>query len=30
MLPDERGVFTEIYRREWMPGDPAVQWNFVR
>ena len=30
MLPDERGVFTEIYRREWMPGDPALQWNFVR
>jgi dTDP-4-dehydrorhamnose 3,5-epimerase len=30
MFPDDRGVFSEIYRREWMPGDAAVQWNFVR
>jgi len=29
-LPDERGTFTEIYRREWVPGEPAVQWNLVR
>jgi dTDP-4-dehydrorhamnose 3,5-epimerase len=29
-IPDERGVFTEIYRGEWMPGEPAVQWNFIR
>ena len=27
---DERGTFTEIYRREWIPGEPAVQWNLVR
>jgi dTDP-4-dehydrorhamnose 3,5-epimerase len=30
MLPDERGTFTEIYRREWAPSEPAVQWNLVR
>lgn len=30
MLPDERGIFTEIYRREWISGEPAVQWNLVR
>jgi len=30
MLPDERGTFTEIYRREWIPGEPAVQWNLIR
>ena len=30
MFPDERGIFAEIYRREWMPGEPAVQWNLVR
>ncbi|HET7451104.1 MAG TPA: dTDP-4-dehydrorhamnose 3,5-epimerase family protein [Thermoanaerobaculia bacterium] len=29
-LPDARGVFAEIYRREWIEGSPAIQWNFVR
>jgi len=29
-MPDERGSFTELYRREWLPGSPAVQWNLIR
>jgi dTDP-4-dehydrorhamnose 3,5-epimerase-like enzyme len=27
---DARGVFTEIYRTEWIHGTPALQWNFTR
>lgn len=27
--PDERGVFTEIFREEWGVGCRAVQWNAV-
>lgn len=30
MHPDERGVFTEIYREEWDTGIRPVQWNVVR
>ena len=30
MHADERGVFTEIYRREWDTGIDPVQWNLVR
>ena len=26
---DARGVFTEIYRTEWIDGRPALQWNFT-
>src|SRR3954469_20721871 len=26
---DERGVFTELYRREWDLGTEPVQWNAV-
>ncbi|HKB70309.1 MAG TPA: dTDP-4-dehydrorhamnose 3,5-epimerase family protein [Thermoanaerobaculia bacterium] len=29
-LSDSRGVFTEIYRGEWIEGHPALQWNFIR
>jgi dTDP-4-dehydrorhamnose 3,5-epimerase len=29
-IPDERGVFAEIYREEWIEGVPALQWNFIR
>jgi dTDP-4-dehydrorhamnose 3,5-epimerase len=29
-MPDERGALTELYRTEWVPGGPAVQWNFIR
>lgn len=27
---DGRGNLTEIFRREWIPDSPPVQWNFVR
>lgn len=27
---DDRGVFTEVYRREWDTGIDPVQWNMVR
>jgi dTDP-4-dehydrorhamnose 3,5-epimerase len=27
--PDERGVFTEIFRREWEQGVDPLQWNVV-
>jgi dTDP-4-dehydrorhamnose 3,5-epimerase len=27
---DERGAFTEIFRREWGPGVDPLQWNVVR
>jgi dTDP-4-dehydrorhamnose 3,5-epimerase len=30
MHHDERGVFTEIFRREWDTGVSPVQWNVVR
>ena len=30
MHPDDRGVFSEIYRREWDSGIDPVQWNIVR
>jgi dTDP-4-dehydrorhamnose 3,5-epimerase len=30
MHEDERGVFTEIFRRHWDPGLDVVQWNLVR
>jgi dTDP-4-dehydrorhamnose 3,5-epimerase len=30
MHPDDRGVFTEVYRREWDTGIDPVQWNMVR
>lgn len=30
MHPDDRGVFTEVYRREWDTGVDPVQWNMVR
>ena len=30
MHADERGVFTEIYRREWDTGIDPAQWNVVR
>ena len=30
MHPDERGVFTEVYREEWDTGVHPVQWNVVR
>ncbi|HET7451103.1 MAG TPA: dTDP-4-dehydrorhamnose 3,5-epimerase family protein [Thermoanaerobaculia bacterium] len=29
-VSDARGVFTEIYRTEWIDGSPALQWNFTR
>lgn len=29
MYPDERGVFTEIYRESWGVGTLPVQWNVV-
>jgi dTDP-4-dehydrorhamnose 3,5-epimerase len=28
--PDDRGVFTELYRSSWDPGVTPVQWNAVR
>jgi len=28
--PDERGVFSEVFRREWSVGLDPVQWNIVR
>jgi dTDP-4-dehydrorhamnose 3,5-epimerase len=30
MHHDDRGVFTEIFRREWCLGIDPVQWNVVR
>lgn len=30
MHPDDRGVFTEIYREEWDTGIRPLQWNVVR
>ncbi|HSM01053.1 MAG TPA: dTDP-4-dehydrorhamnose 3,5-epimerase family protein [Acidimicrobiia bacterium] len=30
MHPDQRGVFTEVFRREWGVGLDPVQWNVVR
>lgn len=30
MHPDERGVFTEVFRAEWGLGIEPVQWNVVR
>ena len=29
-IPDERGMFSEIFRNEWTSGSPAVQWNVTR
>jgi len=29
MHPDERGVFTEVYRKQWDTGVDPVQWNVV-
>ena len=28
--PDERGMFCEIYRREWAANEPAIQWSMIR
>lgn len=28
--PDDRGTFTEIFRREWGTGVDPIQWNVVR
>ncbi|MGH9442384.1 MAG: dTDP-4-dehydrorhamnose 3,5-epimerase family protein [Thermoanaerobaculia bacterium] len=28
--PDDRGLFCEIYRAEWVTKDPAIQWNVIR
>jgi dTDP-4-dehydrorhamnose 3,5-epimerase len=28
--PDDRGVFTELYRASWEPGVTPAQWNAVR
>jgi dTDP-4-dehydrorhamnose 3,5-epimerase len=30
MYPDERGVFTEVFRGSWGVGVTPVQWNVVR
>jgi dTDP-4-dehydrorhamnose 3,5-epimerase len=30
MFPDDRGVFTELYRESWGVGVSPVQWNVVR
>src|SRR3972149_1059 len=30
MNRDDRGVFTEVFRRSWDTGIEPVQWNFVR
>lgn len=30
MHPDDRGVFTEVFRKEWDTGVDPVQWNVVR
>lgn len=30
MHRDDRGVFTEVFRREWDTGIDPVQWNMVR
>ena len=29
MHPDERGVFTEVFRKQWETGADPVQWNVV-
>jgi dTDP-4-dehydrorhamnose 3,5-epimerase len=29
MHPDERGVFTEVFRKQWDSGVDPVQWNVV-
>jgi dTDP-4-dehydrorhamnose 3,5-epimerase len=29
MHPDERGVFTEVFRKQWDTGVDPVQWNVV-
>lgn len=28
--PDDRGVFTEIYRESWSENFRTIQWNLVR
>jgi dTDP-4-dehydrorhamnose 3,5-epimerase len=30
MFPDERGVFTEVFRESWGVSAPPVQWNVVK
>lgn len=30
MHADDRGVFTEVFRREWPTGVDPIQWNIVR